>query len=80
MDIKDKKMFSEKWFAYLQTQICKDFEDLEKKANSNKKFISTNWQKKKVSEGGGTYKILKDGKIFDKGGGNKSTVSGVFSA
>ena len=79
MDIKDKKMFSEKWFAYLQTQICKDFEDLEKKANSNKKFISTNWQKKKVSEGGGTYKILKDGKIFDKVGVNKSTVSGVFS-
>ena len=34
---------------------------------------------KKSKGGGGTYKILKNGKIFDKVGVNKSTVSGIFS-
>ncbi len=79
MDIEDKKIYLDKWFSYMQSQICSGFEDLEKKMKSSKKFISTNWSKKKKIEGGGTYKILKNGKIFDKVGVNKSTVSGTFS-
>ena len=61
MDIEDKKIYLDKWFSYMQSQICSGFEDLEKKMKSSKKFISTNWSKKKKIEGGGTYKILKNG-------------------
>ena len=36
------------------------------------------WKKKKKNEGGGTSFLLSNGKIFDKVGVNKSTVSGIF--
>ncbi len=78
MNIEDKKTYSDKWFSYLQTQICNNFEKIEKDAKSLKKFVSTNWSKNS-KDGGGTYKILQNGKIFDKVGVNKSTVSGIFS-
>ena len=78
MDLEDKKLYSEKWFSYLQTQICNQFENIEKDSKSSKKFISKRWFKK-ISGGGGTYKILRNGKVFDKVGVNKSTVSGIFS-
>ena len=78
MDIQDKKSYSDKWFTYLQAQICDHFEKIEKDSKSSKKFISTNWSKKN-NGGGGTYKILKNGKVFDKVGVNKSTVTGAFS-
>ena len=48
---------------------------MEKNSKSLKRFVSTNWYKN-INEGGGTYKILKDGNIFDKVGVNKSTASG----
>tara|TARA_Y200000002_G_C22631975_1_gene642936 strand:- start:117 stop:944 length:828 start_codon:yes stop_codon:yes gene_type:complete len=79
MELENKKIFSDKWFAYLQEQICNNFESLEKEMNSSKKFISTSWNKKNKSHGGGVYRILKNGNIFDKVGVNKSTVSGTFS-
>ena len=34
MDIEDKKIYLDKWFSYMQSQICSGFEDLEK----NEKF------------------------------------------
>ncbi len=79
MDIEDKKIFADKWFSYLQSQICNHFEKLEKDTKSFKKFVSKNWYKKSNKDGGGTYKILKNGKIFEKVGVNKSTVTGTFS-
>ena len=78
MNIEDKKMYLDKWFSYLQSQICKQFEKIEKESKGLQKFVSTNWQKNNKG-GGGTYKILKSGKIFEKVGVNKSTVSGIFS-
>ena len=78
MDLEDKKLYSDKWFSYLQAQICNHFEKIERDSKSTKKFISTNWSKK-INGGGGTYKILRNGKVFDKVGVNKSTVSGIFS-
>ena len=78
MDTKTKKIYSDKWFSYLQEQICNNFEKIEKDSKSSKKFISTSWFKKN-NDGGGTYKILTNGKVFDKVGVNKSTVSGTFS-
>ena len=78
MYLEDKKNYSDKWFAYLQAQICNHFEKIENDSKSLKKFVSSNWYKKSGS-GGGTYKILNNGNIFERVGVNKSTVSGVFS-
>ncbi len=66
---------ADSWFSYLQIQICKSFELLEK---NKSQFSKRNWYKKKVKEGGGTSYLLSNGKIFDKVGVNKSTVSGIF--
>ena len=60
----------------LQESICNSVIDLEK---NNIKFKSTTWKRNlKKDEGGGEYRILKDGKIFDKVGVNFSKVYGKF--
>ncbi len=70
-----RKKMADSWFSNLQYQICKEFEHLE---NSSKKFVQRDWCKKNKKEGGGTSFILTGGKVFDKVGVNKSTVSGTF--
>ena len=70
-----RKKMADSWFSYLQIQICKEFEFLE---NNKFKFSRRDWNKEKKKEGGGTSYILSGGKIFDKVGVNKSTVSGIF--
>ena len=70
-----RKKIADNWFEYLQTQICKEFEFLE---NNNTKFRRRDWKKEKTKDGGGTSYLLSRGKIFDKVGVNKSTVSGKF--
>ena len=71
-----KKNIADSWFSYLQTQICKEFEFLE---NSKIKFKRRDWKKGKIKEGGGISYLMSGGKIFDKVGVNKSTVSGKFA-
>jgi coproporphyrinogen III oxidase len=70
-----RKKMTDSWFAYLQSRICKEFESLE---NHRLKFTKRDWKKGKEKEGGGTSYLLSGGKIFDKVGVNKSTVSGIF--
>ena len=70
-----RKKIADSWFSYLQCQICKEFEFLEK---NKVKFSKRDWVKNKKKEGGGTSYLLSRGKIFDKVGVNKSTVSGIF--
>ena len=70
-----RKKMADSWFEYLQSQICKEFEYLE---NNKFKFSKREWKKNKEKEGGGISYLLSGGKIFDKVGVNKSTVSGVF--
>ena len=70
-----RKEMADSWFSYLQSQICKEFEFLE---NNKFKFSRRDWSKEKKKEGGGTSYMLSGGKIFDKVGVNKSTVSGIF--
>ena len=70
-----RKKMADNWFSYLQNQICKEFEFLE---NNKLKFSKREWKKDKEKDGGGTSYLLSAGKIFDKVGVNKSTVSGVF--
>ena len=76
MDLEIKKELTSNWFKMLQESICESIKKLEKK---NAKFKSTNWKRNlKKDEGGGEYRILKNGKIFDKVGVNYSKVYGKF--
>ena len=57
--------------------ICNEIEGIGK---CNQKFKSNNWQRNKTKdEGGGEYRILENGKIFEKVGVNFSEVYGKFS-
>ena len=66
MDLNIKKDLSSNWFKLLQDAFCNDISILE---NNKTNFKSTTWKKNEYrDEGGGEYRILKDGKIFDKVG------------
>ena len=76
MDLEIKKDLASNWFKMLQESICNSVNNLEK---NNIKFKSTTWKRNlKKDEGGGEYRILKNGKIFDKVGVNFSKVYGKF--
>ena len=76
MDLEIRKDLTKNWFKTLQDSICHSINELEK----NKiKFKSTKWKRNQnKDEGGGEYRILKDGRIFDKVGVNFSKVYGKF--
>jgi coproporphyrinogen III oxidase len=76
MDLDIKKDLASNWFKLLQNAICNDIIKLEK---NKLKFTSTTWKKNRYKEeGGGEYKIIKNGKIFEKVGVNFSKVFGKF--
>ena len=71
-----KKKLARNWFKLLQEVICRDIEKLE---NNRIKFKSTIWNRDKLKdEGGGEYRIMSNGRIFDKVGVNFSEVYGKF--
>ena len=76
MDKEIKKKLARNWFKLLQNTICNDIEKLEK----NKiKFTSKTWCRNELkNEGGGEFRILKGGKVFEKVGVNFSEVYGKF--
>ena len=72
-----QKKLSRNWFKILQDVICNEIEILEKRST---KFVSKNWNKNStIDEGGGEYRILKNGRIFEKVGVNFSEVYGKFT-
>ena len=76
MDLNIKKDLTSNWFKLLQEAFCNDISILE---NNKVKFKSTTWKRNQnKDEGGGEYRILKDGKVFDKVGVNFSKVYGKF--
>ena len=76
MDLNIKKDLASNWFKLLQNAICDDIIKLEK---NKVKFKSITWKRNNNrDEGGGEYKIIKDGKIFEKVGVNFSKVYGKF--
>ena len=65
-----QKKLSRNWFKILQDVICNEIEILEKRST---KFTAKNWNKSStIDEGGGEYRILKNGRIFEKVGVNFS--------
>ena len=76
MDLEIQKDLTSNWFQLLQDAFCNDISVLE---NHKTKFKITRWKRSlNKDEGGGEYRILKDGKIFDKVGVNFSKVYGKF--
>jgi len=76
MDKEIKKKLASNWFKLLQDTICDDIEKLE---NNNKKFNSKTWHRNQIKdEGGGEFRILKNGNFFEKVGVNFSEVHGKF--
>ena len=76
MDLDIKKDLASNWFKLLQNAFCNDINELE---NNNIKFQSTTWKRNlKKNEGGGEYRLLKNGKVFEKVGINFSKVYGKF--
>ena len=76
MNLNIKKDLTSSWFKTLQNSICTSISNLEK---NKVKFQITTWKRnKKKNEGGGEYRILKNGKVFDKVGVNFSEVYGKF--
>jgi coproporphyrinogen III oxidase len=77
MDKEIKKKLTTNWFKLLQNIICNDIEKLE---NKKVKFRSKTWKRNKIKdEGGGEFRILKNGKVFEKVGVNFSEVYGKFT-
>jgi|TARA_B110001452_G_C15177231_1_gene408987 coproporphyrinogen III oxidase len=79
-NLEEKKKFTNNWFIFLQSQICKQFQEIEKVYSKKKPklFVKREWKKENIDEGGGTAFLLTNGNIFDKVGVNRSTVSGKF--
>ena len=76
MNLEIKKDLASNWFKTLQNSICDDICKIEK---NKTKFKSTTWKRSKSKdEGGGEYRILQNGKIFEKVGVNFSKVYGKF--
>ena len=76
MDLEIKKELTSNWFQTLQNAFCDDIKKIEK---NKTKFSSNTWRKNKFkNEGGGEYRILQNGNVFDKVGVNFSKVHGRF--
>ena len=76
MDLEIKKDLTSNWFKMLQDAIWHTIVNLEKKDANIKTTI---WNRsEKRDEGGGEFRILEKGKIFDKVGVNFSKVYGKF--
>ena len=75
------------WFEALRTQICAEFEAIEREAGSDASFAYTPWSREagasqegagEAEAGGGTRGLMK-GKVFEKVGVNVSTVGGELA-
>jgi coproporphyrinogen III oxidase len=69
------------WFEDLRTQICAEFEAIEREAGSDASFGYTPWNRdddESGDSGGGVQGLMK-GRVFEKVGVNVSTVGGAFS-
>ena len=85
MKIELKKKLTKYWFTVLQDIICFEIENLEnefalKKNKLSKKFEYQIWKRSnKYDEGGGDFRILRNGLVFEKVGVNCSEVYGKFN-
>ena len=63
MNLEIKRDLVSNWFKTLQNAFCEDIVRIE---NNKSKFISTSWKRNyRKDEGGGEYRILQNGKVFE---------------
>jgi coproporphyrinogen III oxidase len=69
------------WFESLRDRICAAFEAIEREAGSEATFEYTPWNRETAdgTDGGGGVRGVMKGRVFEKVGGNVSTVSGDFA-
>ena len=80
-DISPQTLTAKTWFEDLRTQICDEFEAIEREAGSDASFTFTPWKREEegnADPGGGVQGLMK-GKVFEKVGVKVSTVKGEFS-
>ena len=76
MNLEIKRDLVSNWFKTLQNAFCEDIVRIE---NNKSKFVSKSWKRNyRKDEGGGEYRILQNGKVFEKVGVNFSKVYGRF--
>ena len=76
MNLEIKRDLVSNWFKTLQNAFCEDIVRIE---NNKSKFISTSWKRNyRKDEGGGEFRVLQNGKVFEKVGVNFSKVFGRF--
>ena len=76
MNLEIKRDLVSNWFKTLQNAFCEDIVKIE---DNKSKFISTSWKRNyRKDEGGGEYRLLQNGKVFEKVGVNFSKVYGRF--
>ncbi|MDC1154688.1 oxygen-dependent coproporphyrinogen oxidase [Candidatus Pelagibacter sp.] len=74
MNLQIKRDLTSNWFQTLQDSFCDSIRQIEKNKIT---FKSTSWKRNpKKDEGGGEYRILRNGKVFEKVGVNFSKVYG----
>ena len=84
MKIEIKQKLASYWFIVLQDILCFEIENLEKEFSKKrnklpKKFKHQKWKKShERNEGGGEFRILSNGLVFEKVGVNFSEVYGKF--
>ena len=80
-----KQKLAKYWFTVLQDILCFEIENLEKEFSKRKrklpkKFMHQKWKKSnKFDEGGGEFRILRKGLVFEKVGVNFSEVYGKLN-
>jgi len=81
LDLDPQQAAARTWFESLRTQICAEFETIEREAGSDARFIYTPWDRTDAegapSGGGGVRGVMK-GRVFEKVGVNVSTVGGAL--
>ena len=76
MNLEIKKDLTSNWFKTLQDAFCDDICKIEK---DKFQFKKTTWKRNtKKDEGGGEFRIMQNGEIFEKVGVNFSKVYGKF--
>ncbi|MFI4983897.1 MAG: oxygen-dependent coproporphyrinogen oxidase [Rickettsiales bacterium] len=73
--VDDRKLKAANWFEELRTNICNEFEKIEKEVGASCKFTRKTWDRE---GGGGGVMAYMNGEVFEKVGVNVSTVWGEF--
>ena len=81
IELDEEQQAARGWFEGLRDRICAEFEAIEREAGSDSAFEYISWSRLDPdgSPGGGGFRGVMKGRVFEKVGVNVSTVGGRFS-